>query len=209
MSSRILEKVERRLGEKLMLKGDRCAGPKCALTRRAYPPGMHGKKKVRRRAGSEYSLLLREKQKVRFAYGLDDKAVERYSKEAVSTRGIFAINFLRKLEMRLDNAVFRLGLTSSRRVARQAVSHGHITVNGKTVTISSYQVRKGDMVATKDRPSSHAFFGDLDMRLKKYETPKWLELDKAKKTGSVKNQPEMEDMAVLVDVTKIKEFYSR
>lgn len=207
---RILEKVERRLGEKLFLKGSRCIGPKCASVRRAYPPGAHGKKKRgRRRGSSEFGSLLSEKQKVRYLYGLDDREVEKYSKKAASMPGVFSSNFLQLLETRLDNVLFRLGFTESRRIARQVVGHGHVLVNGRTVNIPSYRVRQEDAVALKEKIISSPLFSELGARLKNYEPPKWLTLDKAQKSGRVVRMPEAEDADITVDVTKVKEFYSR
>lgn len=218
---KVLEKVERRLGEKLFLKGHRCASPKCAHIRRGYPPGAHGGRKGRgrRRGLSEYAELLREKQKVRYMYGLDDKDVSRYAKRAASRSGVFSSNFLCLLETRLDNVVFRLGFAESRRAARQLVSHGHITVNpalskksgagARTVTIPSYQVKPGDEISIKEHSLSSPLFSDLETRLKKYETPAWLEPDLAQKSGSVSRLPEAEDAGITMDITKIKEFYSR
>lgn len=206
---KILEKVERRLGEKLLLKGSRCVGPKCASVRRAYPPGVHGKRAGRRRAGSEFGHLLREKQKIRFLYGLDDKEIKRYSREAVFGRGVFAARFIALLESRLDNVVFRLGFSESRRIARQAVSHGHINLNGKTVTIPSVLVRKGNFVAIKESSLSSGHFADLEARLKKYEPPRWANLDKNKKIGTITETPGAEGIAIGADISKVKEFYSR
>jgi small subunit ribosomal protein S4 len=209
--TRVLEKVERRLGEKLFLKGQRCLGPKCAHIRRGYPPGVHGKKKGggRRRGLSEYGELLREKQKVRYLYGLDDKDIARYAKLAAERSGVFSSNLLRMLESRLDNAVFRLGLTESRRIARQVVNHGHVTVNGQKVSIPSFQVKKGDILGLKEKILSSPLFSELEIRIKKYEAPPWLELDRTKKTGTVVRLPEADDAGITADVTKIKEFYSR
>jgi len=204
---KVLEKAERRMGEKLLLKGERCSGPKCALVRRNYPPGAHGKK--RKRGPSEYGSLLREKQKIRLIYGLDDKDVRRYSKEAAAKPGIFSSNFLQLLERRLDNVVFRLGFARSRREARHAVSYGHIILNDKTTTIPSVKLKKGDVVGIKEKTLKSSFFAELDVRLKKYETPKWLKLDKEKKTGALMSLPEADDAGITVDITKIKEFYSR
>ena len=208
---RILEKVERRLGEKLFLKGERCLGPKCAMVRRAYPPGAHHKAKgsSRRRALSEYNTLLREKQKVRFLYGLDDKDVRKYNKKAASKPGIFSSNFLQILETRLDNVVFRLGLAESRRIARQLISHGHVKVNDRRVNAPSFLVKKGEVISLKEKILSSPLFTNLGTRLKKYEAPKWLELDKEKKSGKVLHLPSEEDAGVTADITKIKEFYSR
>lgn len=207
---KILEKTERRLGERLHLKGERCLGPKCALVRRSSPPGAHGKKRGRgRRNTSEFLTLMREKQKVRFLYGLDDREIERYSSNAAQRAGVYAANFLRMLETRLDNAVFRLGLADSRRIARQIVGHGHITVNGRRVTIPSYAVKPGDIISLQERSLVLPLFTPLAEKLKKFEAPKWLLLDPNKKSGTVKQWPDEDDARVVVDVTKIKEFYSR
>lgn len=206
---KVLEKVERRLGEKLLLKGDRCVGPKCAFTRRSYPPGVHGKTgKKRKRNLSEFGELMREKQKIRFLYGLDDKILERYYKKAYKKARIFADNFFRMLESRLDNTVFRLGFAESRRIARQFVSHGHILVNEKTVTIPSYQIRRGDTISIKEAFLNSPVFVNLETKLKKYEPPKWLQLDIVKKIGAVIGLPETEGQFNF-DIAKIKEFYSR
>ncbi len=211
---RILEKVERRLGEKLFLKGERCSGPKCAMVRRAYPPGQHGKGKGkggrgRKRTLSDFAVLMREKQKVRYLYGLDDREIERYSKEAAIKQGIFSINFLQGLESRLDNVVYRLGFAESRRIARQMVGHGHIMVNQKRVNIPSYRVKKDEVVSINQLSLSKGLFQNLEIRLKKYEGSRWLQLDKEKKSGKVLHLPQEEDAGLTADLTKIKEFYSK
>lgn len=203
---RVLEKIERRLGEKLLLKGDRCAGPKCAQVRRAYPPGIHGKR--RRRGASEYGALLSTKQKIRFLYGLDEREIERYSQEAVARTGTFGALFLQALESRLDNAVFRLGFTPSRRMARHAVSYGHIRVNDRKVNIPSYRVRQGDTIAIAQRSLSSPMFADLEIKLKKHEPVKWLKRSAEKREGIVSAVPQGEE-DLMEEVTKIKEFYSR
>ena len=205
--TKVLEKVERRLGEKLFIKGDRCAGPKCALARRAYAPGVHGK--GRRRESSEFGMLMREKQKIRYIYGLDDKDLKRYITIASSQKGMFATNVLKLLELRLDNIVFRLGLADSRRMARQIVGHGHITVNGKIVSIPSYKVKKGNVIGLKELSIQSGFLKSIDDKLRSYETPRWLSLDKSKKMGTMLTEPEVDDVQTTVDITKIKEFYSR
>jgi len=207
---RILEKTERRLGEKLLLKGDRCAGPKCALTRRAYPPGVHGAKKTRRRKeSSEYGALLKEKQKVRFLYGLDDNDIKRYNEKAALTGTVYATSFLKALECRLDNVVFRLGLAPSRRSAHQLVSHGQVAVNGKRIDVSSYQVKRGDRITLREKILSALLFAHLESRLKRHQPPRWLALDKKTKEGRVESFPQQDDFEVGLDITKIKEFYSR
>ena len=204
--TKVLEKVERRLGEKLFIKGDRCVGPKCALVRRTFAPGVHGK--GRRREPSEFGQLMREKQKVRFAYGLDDKDLKRYITIATSQKGTFGTNMLKLLERRLDNVVFRLGFGDSRRMARQIIGHGHIMVNGRIVSIPSYQVKKGSVIAIKERSLATMFKG-IDERLRSYAAPRWLSLDKSKKTGTMTADPEADDVQTTVDITKVKEFYSR
>lgn len=205
--TKVLEKVERRLGEKLFIKGDRCVGPKCAMVRRSYGPGVHGK--GRRREPSEFGMLMREKQKIRFLYGLDDRDLKRYITIAITCKGSFASNVLRLLERRLDNVVYRLGLAHSRRMARQVVDHGHITVNGKIVSSPSYQVKKDNVIAPKVHSLKLGVFADLEERIKSLEAPKWLSLDKGKKIGTVMADPEADDVQTTVDITKIKEFYSR
>lgn len=207
---KVLEKAERRLGDKLFIKGDRCVGPKCAAVRRAYPPGVHGKSGKRRRESSEYGSLLKEKQKARFIYGLDDSDLKSYITRAVSLKmGVFGSNVLRMLERRLDNALYRLGFASSRRFARQAVVHGHVMVNGRTVRSPSYNLRKGDVIGLKETSLKSGTFAGLDDRLKSYNSPSWLRSDKAKKTGTVAGEPEVDDIQMSIDITKIKEFYSR
>src|SRR3989344_940945 len=203
----IREKKERALGEKLFLKGERCAGAKCVMVRRNYPPGAHGKRK--RRASSEFGTLLREKQKVRFLYGVDDATVRRYSKEAAFAKGVFSSNFWRILESRLDNVVFRLGFSVSRRAAQQAINHGHVLVNEKTVTISSFRVAPGDVISLKERTARLGLFQDLGSKLARQQTPQWLLIDPEKKTGKIAKAPDVEDLETMFDATKIKEFYSR
>ena len=204
--TKVLEKVERRLGEKLFIKGDRCAGPKCASARRSFAPGVHGKS--RRREPSEFGALFREKQKVRYLYGLDDKDLKRYIVMAESQKGMFETNVLKLLERRLDNVVFRLGFGDSRRMARQAIGHGHIMLNGKIVSSPSFQVKKGNVVSIKESSLGSVFKG-IDDRLRSYEAPRWLGLDKSKKAGTMTADPEMDDAQMPANITKIKEFYSR
>lgn len=207
---RILEKVERRLGEKLFLKGERCFGAKCALVRRAYAPGAHGKKKSgRRRTASNFSQLLTEKQKIRFLYGLDDKDIKRYATVAALKRGIFSQTLLSLLESRLDNAVFRLGITESRRAARQMVGHGHVRVNGRTARVPSHRVRKGDVIAPTERAARMPFWAAFLERSKKYQPPSWLRWNADARTGEVIADPEVVRADVSADPVKIKEFYSR
>jgi len=210
---KVLEKAERRLGEKLFIKGDRCLGQKCALVRRSYAPGAHGKGKGKgkgkRREPSEFGALFREKQKVRFTYGLDDKDLKKYINIAVSQKGTFGINVLKLLERRLDNVLYRLGFADSRRMARQVIGHGHVTVNGKRVSIPSYQIKKGNVVGLKELSLKSGLFKGVDDRIQSYVAPQWLALDKSKKIGTIIRDPEADDVQTNVDITKVKEFYSR
>ena len=206
---RVLEKVERRLGEKLFLKGERCLGPKCAYVRRSQPPGMHGKSRRRRRDSSEYGSLLKEKMKMRYYYGLDDGAVKRYVGKAVSKRGIFHTTMFQLLERRLDSAVFRIGFTASRAQARQAISHGHININNRRVRIPSYELKVGDTISIRSSSAGSALFGELHNRLRSWEPPRWLTLNKETPSATVVGLPELEQTVLTLDATKVKEFYSR
>ena len=208
MSRHAKEKIERRLGEQLFLKGERCLGPKCAVVRRNYPPGIQGIKR-RRKDSSEYGALSREKQKVRYFYGIDNKDIKRYTETALKRRGVFSFHVLQLLERRLDNVVFRLGFAESRRQARQMVTHGLVKVNGKIVRTPSYQVVRGDEIALKQGAVKSLLVTAAALRIKKYEPPRWLEIDKAGQTGSVLRIPEESDVEIIFDASKIKEFYSR
>lgn len=206
------EKVERRLGEKLFLKGDRCMGPKCAMARRAYPPGVHGKSRGKgrgARGGSEFGLLLKEKQKIHFFYGIDDREIKQYSEKASAKRGLFSDTLLRMLESRLDTAFWRMGFSESRRAARQAITHGHVTVNKKTVRSPSYSVRKNDEVTLKEEAWRGGLSAGALERIKHHDAPKWVSMDKEKKIATVVGAPQAQDVGMTFDVTKIKEFYSR
>lgn len=197
----------RRAAQKLFLKGDRCFGQKCAMIRRPYPPGVHGK--TMRRRSSEYGLQLAEKQKVRHSYGVSEKQFKRYFKEIAGRKGNKEELFARKLENRLDNVVFRLGWASSRSLARQIVNHGHILVNGRKVNIPSFQVKKDDSIQIKEVSKKKTLFKDLKIILKKYELPKWLSLDKIKLEAKIKGQPSVEDMGRVGELSMIIEFYSK
>jgi len=197
----------RRAGQKLFLKGDRCLGQKCAMIRRPYPPGVHGKSFKKR--SSEYGLQLTEKQKVRNTYGISEKQFKRYFKEITVQRGDKKELFAQKIESRLDNVVFRLGWACSRRLARQLVSHGHILVNGRKVNIASYMVKKEDTIKIKEGSKNKIVFKDLKTLLKKYELPKWLFMDKERLEAKVIGKPLLEDMDKIGELSMIIEYYSR
>lgn len=197
----------RRAGEKLFLKGDRCFGQKCAMIRKPYPPGIHGKTYKRR--ASEYGLQLIEKQKIRYAYGISEKQFKGYFKKIVSQK-VNKEDFLaQQLEGRLDNVVFRLGLAKSRKLARQIVNHGHILVNKRKVDIPSYQVKKGDIIKIREKSKKSNLFNNLKITLKKYEAPKWISLDREKLEGEIKRDPILDDLDKIGKISMIIEYYSR
>lgn len=182
------EKKERSLGVRLHLKGERCDSPKCALVRKPYPPGMHWKKRARKRV-SEYGLQLKEKQKFKLSYGLDERNLKRLFRQAAKSRGSTSEKLLEFLERRLDNVVFQLGLASSRAAARQLILHRHITVGGMTTRSPGFLVKTGDVVGVKPTSVSTTKILLRQESLKKYEPPAWLQLDKEKLEGKVVSLP--------------------
>jgi small subunit ribosomal protein S4 len=196
----------RREGVKLFLKGDRCSGAKCALTKRHTPPGQHGQS---RRKPSEYGIQLREKQKCRRAYGVLESQFRKYYDMASNMRGVTGDNMLRLLECRLDNVVYRLGFGESRPMARQMVNHGHIQVNGKKVDIASYLVKAGDVITIKERSRDMENLKVLREQGPSRLVPKWLELDAENLTGKVVTLPERDQIDLSIEEHLIVEFYSR
>ena len=194
----------RRENQKLFLKGDRCYSQKCALTRRAKIPGQQwaGRKKV-----TEYGSQLREKQKTKRAYGLQEKQFHKYYLKADSMKGITGTNMLVMLEERLDNVVYRMGIGVSRSQSRQLVNHGHITVNGKVVDIPSYQVKVGDEIAIKESKKNKACFTAL--KDAKITMPKWVSFDTAALTGKIIEEPKREDIDANITESLIIEKYSK
>jgi len=175
------------------------------VARRPYGPGQHGAD--RKGKLSDYGVQLKEKQKVRFMYGLTEKQFRKTFNEASKMQGIVGENFLKLLESRLDNLVYRLGLAATRRAARQLVNHGHITVNGKKVNIPSYQVKAGDVIAVKESKQALEMFASL--KGLKVNTPKWLEFDTNSLTGKVLALPERDDIDLNIQEHLIVEYYSR
>jgi len=194
----------RREGAKLFLKGERCYTPKCAIERRAVPPGQHGQ--ARRRKTSDYGVQLRAKQKARRTYGLLEKQFRNYYDKSVREQGVTGLNLLRHLEMRLDNVIYRLGLGASRRQARQLVSHRHFEVNGRPVNVPAFQVRPGDEI--KVRKSNPAV--EVSLEASRLRTmPSWLAFNEEEKSGKVLGLPERQEMETGVEEHLIVEFYSR
>jgi len=202
-------KLCRREGEKLFLKGERCFTPKCALERRAYAPGMHGRQAQFRRRESEYGLQLREKQKARRMYGVLERQFRRYFKEAERRKGLTGVNLLIILESRLDNVVYRLGFADSRAQARQLVRHGHFDINGRKTNIPSFLVKAGDVIAVRERSKNLAYFRDLSTVMEHKVVPEWLSLDIPKMEGQVLTLPAPEDIDASLNEPLIVEYYSR
>jgi small subunit ribosomal protein S4 len=204
------EKIERRLGERLGVKGDRGMGPKAAFVRRPYAPGQHG---PNRRPGkmSEFGTQLRSKQKVRSMYRILEKAMRDYVKRALDSKESPYQSVVRSLETRLDNTVFRMGLAQTRDQARQIVNHGHITVNGKRAKTPSIVVRVGDVIGVRERSTASPYFSTLAPRWFTTSTaPSWLEVDKPKMTAIVRGVPSPEESGIQpTDLQAIIEYYSR
>jgi len=194
----------RREGCKLFLKGERCVSPKCAMERRPVIPGQHG---LLRRKDKEYGVQLREKQKVKRAYGVQERQFRGYYEEATRRKGITGDNLLAMLERRLDNVVYRMGIGSSRSEARQIVSHRHIAVNGKPVNIPSFQVSKGDVISIKENKRGLEMFKSLQKQ--KPVMPKWLEFHGDKLTGKILELPARDDIDLNIHENMIIELYSK
>jgi small subunit ribosomal protein S4 len=204
-------KLCRREGEKLFLKGARCLSPKCAVERRSYPPGQHGKDaQFRRGRGSDYSLQLREKQKARRVYGVLERQFRRYFRRALNMPGLTGSNLLSILETRLDNVVYRLGWGASRNHARQLVQHGHISVNGRRTNIPSYLVRPGDEITIREGSRKRTYFKELPAYMEERPpAPEWLESDMGAMKGTVIRAPERRDVDIPLNEQLIVEYYSR
>ena len=196
----------RREGAKLFLKGERCYTDKCGYDRRPYPPGVHGQ---RRAKVTEYGIRLREKQKVRRIYGMVEAQFRRYFDMADRQKGVTGENFLGLLERRLDSAVYRLGLATTRADARQLVRHKHLQVNGRAVNIPSFLLRPGDKITFRDRSKKLARVETALEVASRREQPDWLEFDRDQLTATVKTMPNREAITLPIQEQLIVEFYSR
>lgn len=195
----------RREGCKLFLKGDRCYSGKCSFSTRPVAPGEHGQG---RKKQSEYGIQLREKQKVKRAYGMLEKQFRSYFDTAVKMKGVTGENMLSLLERRLDNVVYRMGIGESRAQARQIILHGHVTVNGGKVDIPSYRVEAGDVVAVKEKSKSQEHMKAI-AEAQARPMPKWLEFDQEKLQGKVIALPERDDIDMTIEEHLIVELYSK
>lgn len=193
---------------KLFLKGERCVSEKCSYERRSYPPGQHGPS-MRRRKPSDYSIQLREKQKVKRIYGVGETQFRNYFAKAARAKGTTGEVLLTMLETRLDNVVYRLGFASSRAQARQIVRHRHVLVNSRIVDIPSYQAKAGDVIEVKERSRSLEVIQEAMKRFGRRGEPGWLTLDKAKMIGQVVQAPARSDVDMEINEQLIVELYSK
>jgi len=208
-------KLCRREGEKLYLKGERCFTPKCAIERRNFAPGQHGRTGSRSGGGnrtgreSDYLRQLRAKQRARRVYGILERQFRRYYEVANQRRGLTGLNLLQILESRLDNIVYRLGFASSRPEARVLVTHGHFTVNGRRTDVPSMLLREGDTVAVRDGSRTLSYFKALGDLANARTSPSWLNRDTTQLSGAIQRLPERAEIDGSLNEQLIVEYYSR
>lgn len=196
----------RREGAQLFLKGERCFKDKCAIKRRNYAPGQHGRRRIKLQG---YGLQLREKQKVKRIYGVLEGQFRLYFHRSAAKRGVTGENLLSMLERRLDNVVYRLGFAASRSQARQLVNHGHFNVNGRKVDIPSFQVRKGDQIELREKSRKNAIIQSNLDTAEGRGIPGWLELEAEAFRGKVSAVPKREDITMPIQENLIVELYSK
>jgi len=203
-------KLCRREGEKLFLKGERCFTPKCAMEKRAYPPGEHGRYSGRGNSRqSDYSLQLRAKQKAKRIYGVYERQFRRYFGESQKMTGLTGLNLLQILESRLDNVVYRLGFAESRSQARQLVNHGHFLLNGRRNDIASTILKAGDTITVKAQSKQNEYFKTLKQSEEMRTPPAWVEQDANNLSGRVLRLPERAEIDGNLNEQLIVEYYSR
>ncbi len=198
----------RRAGERLFLKGDRCASPKCAMVRKPYAPGAHGKNMARNI--SEYGRQLAMKQKIKRIYGIMERQFRKHFSEVQHKVGITGDLLITRLEMRLDNVIYRMGFASSRTLARQLVCHGAFMINGKKVDIPSYEVKVGDLVSINESKKGKNYFINQSTIVKnKKDFPSWIQFDNSKFEGKILARPSREEAGENIDPQLVVEYYSR
>lgn len=203
-------KLCRREGEKLFLKGERCYSPKCAIEKRNYPPGQHGRMaQWSRSRESDYGAQLRAKQKARRVYGVLETQFRRYYRQAIKARGLTGLTLLQILEARLDNVIYRMGYASSRAQARQLVTHGHFTVNGRRTDIPSMQVKPGDVIQVRDESRSKTLLKDLAAMAEERNAPEWITRNLKDMSGTILRLPERAEIDANLNEQLIVEYYSR
>lgn len=196
----------RRENMKLFLKGDRCFSDKCAFERRAYPPGQHGQRRTKL---SDFGLQLREKQKVKRIYGILERQFRKYFEESDAQKGATGLNLLRQLELRLDNAVYRMGFGDSRKEARQLVLHNHFFVNGKPVNVPNTILKVNDEVSVRPKSQKATTILRSIENSKKREIPDWVEVAAAEFKARVKYIPERTQITLPIEENLVVELYSR
>ncbi|PIR44032.1 30S ribosomal protein S4 [Candidatus Wolfebacteria bacterium CG10_big_fil_rev_8_21_14_0_10_31_9] len=199
------EKKERALGVRLGLKAERCNSPKCAMVRRPNRPGIHGGK--RKKQVSEFGQQLAEKQKIVISYGLKEAQMRGVFQKALKKKESVSDTIISLLEGRLDNVVYRLGFAPSRICARQYVSHGHLLVNGRKVTIPSYQVKVGNIIKIRPESANKLIFKNVPENIKTLEAPTWLSIDKDKIEGTIRSLPY--GVEIPFDINLVVDFYSK
>lgn len=198
----------RRVGDKLMLKGERCFSAKCAVEHRNAVPGQKANTKHRSKI-SDRGVQLREKQKARYTYGTQERQFRKAFSLAGKLSGVTGDNLVVLMERRLDNIVYRLGFANSRPQARQVVRHGHITLNGRKTDIPSCMVKAGDVISWRSNSTKNEYYKIISETLKDHVLPSWLSLDTENMTGKVLTIPTREDIETKFDVQAIVEYYSR
>ena len=196
----------RREGIKLYIKGSRCETVKCAIEKRAFPPGEHGQGRTK---FSEYGVQLREKQKVKRIYGVLEKPFRNYFFKADKKKGVTGENLLQTLELRFDNVVYRIGLAPSRNAARQLIRHKHFNVNGKKMNVPSYILKQGDIITPNPNKSKKKPVNEAIESIKEKTLPEWLSFDTDSKQGIVQSLPTREDVKLPIEEQLIVELYSR
>ncbi len=199
-------KICRREGVELFLKGERCLSAKCGIKKRNFPPGMHGRRRIKQ---SDYGSQLREKQKMKRAYRLMEAQFRNYFKEAAKSPMVTGEKLIQLLESRVDNVLYRMGFASSRNQARQFVLHGFVLVNEKKVNLPSYQLKEGDTILlTEKRRQMHVIQSNLEAAMQRGVVP-WVEVDVEKMTGKLLRMPTKEEVALPVEESMVIELYSR
>mgnify|MGYP001049923173 CR=1 FL=1 len=205
-------KICRRVGEKLFLKGDKCSSQKCPFLRKPYPPGVPAKRRrQRRRRISEYGAQLKEAQKLKKTYGIDERQFKKIIKEILKRRGKEDISelLLKKIEKRFSNIIYRAGLAKSRDSARQLVSHAHFILNSRKANIPSLKIKVGDEIKLKERSKNNTYFKNIIPLIKTENIPSWLFFDKGKGVIKVVREPNVEEIGAKIDVPLVLAFYSK
>ncbi|MFH0987346.1 MAG: 30S ribosomal protein S4 [Patescibacteria group bacterium] len=202
-------RICRRAGEKLFLKGEKCFSQKCSILRKPYAPGVPPKRRKSR--SSEYGIQLREAQKLKKTYGIDEKQFKRIVKGVLKKRGKEDVSrlLLKRIEKRISNVIFRVGLAKSRRNAQQLVSHAHFSLNGKKINISSQEVKLGDEIKLSEKSKKNNYFKKILPLVKKESIPSWLSFDKEKGLIKVAQEPKVEEIGMKINIPLVLVFYSK